>query len=195
MLSEIEGCVTRRESFALETILSGLGSVARIRQWRAMGYELSFYFLILPSQELAILRVAARFRQGGHSIPESVNKRCFAAGLTNVETIYKFEVDCWAKFDNLGDRPVLMEWGKCIREACGTLSSPVTPRSVPPLLPWSGLRRMLAASPPDRLRSDHHAAWADWPHSAQADRQAASSGGAADGWPQRHALRQRGLTG
>jgi len=69
------------------------------------------------ASEIAILRVAARVRQGGHSIPESVIRRRFAAGLTNFETIYKSEVDRWAKFDNLGDRPVLIEWGKFIRDA------------------------------------------------------------------------------
>jgi predicted ABC-type ATPase len=81
-----------------------------------MGYEVSLYFLTLPSPEMAILRVAARVRQGGHSIPESVIRRRYAAGLTNFETIYKFEVDRWAKFDNLGDRPVLIEWDKRIRD-------------------------------------------------------------------------------
>jgi hypothetical protein len=30
--------------------------------------------------------------------------------------IYKSEVDRWAKFNNLGDRPVLIEWGKLIRD-------------------------------------------------------------------------------
>jgi predicted ABC-type ATPase len=116
MLNEVEGCVNRRESFAIETTLSGMGYVARIRQWRAMGYEVSLYFLSLPSPEMSILRVAARVRQGRHSIPESVIRRRYAAGLTNFETIYKFEVDRWAKFDNLGDRPVLIEWDKRIRD-------------------------------------------------------------------------------
>ena len=116
MLNEIEGCVNRRESFAIETTLSGMGYLARIRQWRSMVYEISIYFLTLPSPEMAILRVAARVRQGGHSIPESVIRRRYAAGLTNFETIYKFEVDRWAKFDNLGDRPVLIEWGTRIRD-------------------------------------------------------------------------------
>jgi predicted ABC-type ATPase len=41
MLREIEGCVKRKESFAFETTLSGMGYVARIRQWRSMGYEVS----------------------------------------------------------------------------------------------------------------------------------------------------------
>ena len=36
MLNEIEGCVNRRESFAIETTLSGMGYLARIRQWRSM---------------------------------------------------------------------------------------------------------------------------------------------------------------
>ena len=72
--------------------------------------------MALHEPEMAILRVAARVRQGGHSIPESVIRRRFAAGLTNFETIYKFEVDRWAKFDNLGDRPVLIKWGTLIRD-------------------------------------------------------------------------------
>jgi predicted ABC-type ATPase len=82
-----------------------------------MGYEVSLYFLTLPSPEMAIPRVAARVKQGGHAIPESVIRHRFTSGLSNFETIYKFEVDRWAKFDNLGDRPVLIEWGKSIRDA------------------------------------------------------------------------------
>ncbi len=116
MLSEMEKCVKRRESFAFETTLSGMGYVARIRQWRSMGYEVSLYFLTLPSPEIAILRVATRVRQGGHSIPESVIRRRFAAGLTNFETIYKSEVDHWAQYDNVGDRPVLIDWGEAQRD-------------------------------------------------------------------------------
>ena len=77
-----------------------------------MGYEVSLYFLSLPSPEMAILRVAARVRQGGHPIPESLIRRRFAAGLTNFETIYKYEVDHWAQYDNVGDRPVLIDWGE-----------------------------------------------------------------------------------
>jgi hypothetical protein len=44
-------------------------------------------------------------------------RRRFAEGLSNFETIYKFKVDRWAKFDNLGDYPDLIEWGKLIRDA------------------------------------------------------------------------------
>ena len=112
MLQEIDDCVRQKESFAFETTLSGLGYLARIRKWRFTGYKISLYFLALPSPEIAILRVAARVRQGGHNIPEAVIRRRFIAGLRNFETFYKAEVDHWVKYNNLGDQPVLIEWGE-----------------------------------------------------------------------------------
>ena len=112
MLREIDDCVKQQESFAFETTLSGLGYLSRIRQWRLMGYEVSLYFLALPSAETAIMRVAARVKQGGHNIPESVIRRRFIAGLRNFEPLHKSEVDHWVKYDNFGDRPVLIEWGE-----------------------------------------------------------------------------------
>jgi len=51
-------------------------------------------------------------KQGGHNIPEKVIRRRFIAGLRNLEAFYKSEVDHWVKYDNLGDRPVLIEWGQ-----------------------------------------------------------------------------------
>jgi predicted ABC-type ATPase len=112
MLREIDDCVKEQESFAFETTLSGLGYLSRIRHWHLIGYEVSLYFLALPSAEMAIMRIAARVKQGGHNIPESVIRRRFIAGLRNFETVYKSEVDHWVKYDNFGDRPVLIEWGK-----------------------------------------------------------------------------------
>ena len=115
MLSEIEDCVKKTESLALETTLSGTGYQRKIRQWRSLGYSVSLYFLSLPNPELAISRVKERVRQGGHSIPEEVIRRRFAAGLRNFETIYKKEVDDWIKFNNMGDQPILLEWVEGVR--------------------------------------------------------------------------------
>jgi predicted ABC-type ATPase len=63
------------------------------------------------------MRVSARVKQGGHNIPESVIRRRFIAGLHNFDNAYKCEVDRWAKFDNMGKRPLLIEWGGRVREA------------------------------------------------------------------------------
>lgn len=112
MLGEIAGCARRGESFAFETTLSGLGYLARIREWRAEGYHVALFFLSLPNAEAAVARVAERVRQGGHDIPAHVIRRRFAAGLRNFEQSYKPAVDAWAKFDNMGERPILLEWAE-----------------------------------------------------------------------------------
>lgn len=62
--------------------------------------------------EEAIARVAERVRQGGHNIPEGVVRRRFAAGLRNFELTYKSAVSVWAKYDNVGQSPILLEWGR-----------------------------------------------------------------------------------
>jgi predicted ABC-type ATPase len=112
MLEEIAGCVRRGESFAFETTLAGLGYLAHIKAWRAAGYRVSLFFLSLPEVEDAIDRVAERVHHGGHDIPEDVIRRRFASGLRNLESAYKSAVDDWALYDNLGESPILLEWGE-----------------------------------------------------------------------------------
>ena len=46
------------------------------------------FFLWLPSDELAIQRVAARVKQGGHNIPEPVIRRRYQRGLANLLKLY-----------------------------------------------------------------------------------------------------------
>jgi predicted ABC-type ATPase len=112
MLTEIADCVRKGESFAFETTLSGLSYLAHIKQWRAKSYHVSLFFLSLPDAETAIARVAERVRQGGHDVPQPVIRRRFAAGLRNFEGAYKSVVDTWAKYNNVGERPELLEWGE-----------------------------------------------------------------------------------
>jgi predicted ABC-type ATPase len=112
MLEEIAECIRQGVSFAFETTLAGLSYLAHIKRWRAQGYHVSLFFLALPNAEVAVARVAARVRQGGHHIPEDVIRRRFAAGLRNFEQAYKPAVDAWAKYDNVSENPILLEWGE-----------------------------------------------------------------------------------
>lgn len=112
MLQEIAACARRGESFAFETTLSGVGYLTHIRRWRTQGYHVSIFFLALPDVEVAIARVAERVRQGGHHVPENVIRRRFTAGLRNFDKTYKPAVDAWAKYDNVGESPILLEWGE-----------------------------------------------------------------------------------
>jgi predicted ABC-type ATPase len=110
MLEEMNACARRGESFAFETTLAGLSYLTHIKQWRALGYHTTLFFLSLPDVEVAIARVAARVRQGGHHVHEDVIRRRFHAGLRNLEEVYKPAVDSWVVYDNVGERPVLLEW-------------------------------------------------------------------------------------
>ena len=110
MLAEINRCVSRSESFAFETTLSGLNYLAHIERWRAAGFRVSLYFLSLPNVGTAIERVALRVQQGGHHVPEHVICRRFASGLANFQRHYKLAVTEWAFYDNTGAEPVLLEW-------------------------------------------------------------------------------------
>ena len=108
MLEEIAACVARRDSFAFETTLSGLGYLRHIRAWRAAGYHVRLLFLSLPSVELAIERVALRVRHGGHDIPQDVIRRRFESGRRNFDTTYSDAVDDWVLFDNSDVKPIEM---------------------------------------------------------------------------------------
>ena len=110
MLEEIASCVQRGESFAFETTLAGLSYLRHIRDWRAQGFDVALFFARLPDTDTAIARVASRVRQGGHDIPEMVIRRRFAAGLRNLEQVYKAAVDSWAVYDNGGNEPILVNW-------------------------------------------------------------------------------------
>ncbi|MFO1262619.1 MAG: zeta toxin family protein [Rhodoferax sp.] len=107
MLTQIADHVAHGRNFALETTLSGLGYARQIPRWRSLGYAVALHFLALPTAELAIARVAQRVAQGGHSIPEEVIRRRFAAGQANLAR-YCALVDDWDVYDNSGLVPVLI---------------------------------------------------------------------------------------
>ena len=60
----------------------------KIALWQAHCYLVKLWFLSLPNEEIAISRVASRILQGGHNIPEDVNRRRFKVGLENFHQRY-----------------------------------------------------------------------------------------------------------
>lgn len=109
LLSLIDEAVIRRDSFAVETTLSGSGYARAIPAWQAAGYRVTVLFLRLPSEDVAVARVAERVRQGGHDIPVPTIRRRFHAGWRNFQTLYAPLADEWLLFDNAGDVPVLLD--------------------------------------------------------------------------------------
>ena len=112
MLQAIDEHVSKGDSFALETTLSGLSYARAIPVWRNTGYQIKLIFLELPDVQTAIERVAARVTQGGHNIPEEVIRRRFATGKSNFLNVYKPLVDVWLHFDNSGAEAQLLDWSE-----------------------------------------------------------------------------------
>ncbi|GAB1392098.1 zeta toxin family protein [Rhodocyclaceae bacterium] len=111
MLEQIDMHTKAGRSFAFETTLSGLAYARHIREWQASGYWVELFFLALPSDDMAVARVAERVKQGGHNVPEAVIRRRFASGLRNFENTYRALVDAWALYDNSAISPALVDKG------------------------------------------------------------------------------------
>ena len=111
VLGEIDRLMADRADFAFETTLSGLTYVHRLKSWKRVGYRIDIVYLKLGSSRLALRRVAARVRQGGHNIPQADILRRFVRGWENFLRIYRPLADSWAVYDNSGRAPRLLEKG------------------------------------------------------------------------------------
>jgi predicted ABC-type ATPase len=109
LLTELDRLAASRTSFALESTLSGMTYLERIRRMKELGYSVEIIFLRLSSPELAIKRVAHRVKQGGHHVPPEDVRRRFDRGWRNFELHYRPLADVWAVYENSGRTPVLQE--------------------------------------------------------------------------------------
>jgi len=109
LLERVRDLAEGRKDFAVETTLAGRGYLMWIRRLRSEGYRFHLFFLTLPSEELAIQRVAARVQMGGHGIPEKTIRRRFRAGLHNFFRLYRPEADHWSLFDSSHPAPVRLD--------------------------------------------------------------------------------------
>ena len=110
-MNELTRLVKARESFSFETTLSGRTYLRLLRRWKARGYHIQMVFLALPSVELALQRIAARVRQGGHDVPRTDVIRRFDRSWANFHMLYRDIADAWAIYDNAGGSPKLLEKG------------------------------------------------------------------------------------
>ena len=109
VLREIDRLASERLDFAFETTFSGVGYARRIRMWKRAGYRIEIVYLRLESSRLALRRITARVREGGHDVPRSDVVRRFARGWANFERVYRPLADVWTVYDNSGRDPQLLE--------------------------------------------------------------------------------------
>jgi predicted ABC-type ATPase len=109
VLAELSRLSKERKHFAFESTLSGRTYLRLLSRWKQTGYRIEMVFLRLASVDIALQRIAARVRQGGHDVPRGDVIRRFDRSWNNFLTLYRPIADRWAVYDNSGDAPRLLE--------------------------------------------------------------------------------------
>jgi predicted ABC-type ATPase len=107
MLEEIDFYARRGDSFSFEATLAGRGYINLIRDLKTRGYEVQFFFLWIPTVQLALARVRTRVLEGGHDVPDIVVRRRFDRAIRNFLVEYR-SLGNWMLFDNSEGSPVVI---------------------------------------------------------------------------------------
>ena len=87
-IRRVNTLIEQNRSFAFEGTLAGQWQARALKQCAEKGYQTRLVYLWLPSPEVAIARVTRRVQQGGHDVPETLIRRRYAKGLSNLFHLY-----------------------------------------------------------------------------------------------------------
>lgn len=102
LLQQVDDSLRRRETFALESTLSGRTYIRLFRRARQRGYEIELHYLWLSSPAQAIARVRQRVKLGGHHVPAADIRRRFKRSLVHLLDDYLPLANSWAIWDSRG---------------------------------------------------------------------------------------------
>ena len=108
-LRELDRLGKAHKDFAFESTLSGLTYLSRLKRWKRAGYRIEIIYLRISSPQLALRRIAARVKQGGHNVPRADVMRRFTRSWSNFEKHYRILADTWSVYDNSGRKAKLFE--------------------------------------------------------------------------------------
>lgn len=98
-----EELLERRESFAIETTLSGNRTLKLMDEAKARGYEVELHYVRLGTPQGSIDRVAERVARGGHDVPQEDILRRYERSLENLPSAIE-KADKTTLYDNSGRR-------------------------------------------------------------------------------------------
>jgi len=100
MLKKVQYLFDRREDFCIETTLATRSLLKMARSAQEKGYYVTVLYFWLSSPDIAVQRVAARVKAGGHDIPEETIRRRYTMGLNYLFHYYMQICDKWILADN-----------------------------------------------------------------------------------------------
>jgi predicted ABC-type ATPase len=77
----------------------------------AASYRVRIVYLHISSPQIALRRIAARVKQGGHNVPRRDVLRRFNRSWLNFVNHYHLFADTWGVYDNSRAKPQLLEEG------------------------------------------------------------------------------------
>lgn len=104
--------VERRESFIVESTLSGRTFRHEVQAAKAAGYRVEMVFCFLDSPDRAVERVATRMSKGGHFVPADDIRRRYARSLQNFWDLYRPLADRYLLAYNGGESHVHVALGE-----------------------------------------------------------------------------------
>lgn len=99
LLTQIRESLSRKETFALESTLSGKTYKRLFEQALRFGYEIELHYLWLSDVKQAIARVKQRVVMGGHHVPAKDIRRRFARSRSLMIKEYLPLATRWALWD------------------------------------------------------------------------------------------------
>lgn len=100
MLERLRQLADQRVHFAFETTLAARSYASLLRQWRQQGYAVRLFYFWVGNADLAVSRVAARVRSGGHNVPEATVRQRYERSMRNFFSLYRPLADLWRWYDN-----------------------------------------------------------------------------------------------
>ena len=108
LLQVVHEALSRGQTVAFESTMSGLTWRKLITEAKQLGYEVTICYVAVLSESISVQRVAKRVLEGGHDIPESTIKRRYRRSLQLGLREYRDLADYWYFFDNSSDRAKLL---------------------------------------------------------------------------------------
>ncbi len=124
LLGEVRDSIRRKETFALESTLSGKTYLRQMREAKTRGFVIHLHYLWLSSVAIAIARVRERVKKGGHNVPVANIRRRFGRSVHHLVSDYAPLADRWAVWNNDNVPPLLLaESESCTVEELGAILS------------------------------------------------------------------------
>jgi predicted ABC-type ATPase len=102
-LIEREQRLAARETFAIETTLSGKSELNLMRDASAAGYKVNLIYVGIDSPELSAARVGERVQAGGHDVARQDTDRRYSRTMANLPEAMRM-ADRSVVLDNSGER-------------------------------------------------------------------------------------------